>query len=134
MHKMQAAGQTGAEAHTQVKTILVVEDDIHIGEVLVQAISQETSFLAILVQSGAEALNTVKSIKPSLFILDYQLPCMNGLELYDQLHAITGLEQVPAMMISAQLPVKELKKRSIKGMNKPLDLDEFLQTIELFLA
>ncbi|GAC1353894.1 MAG: hypothetical protein NVSMB38_30660 [Ktedonobacteraceae bacterium] len=131
---MQAAGQTGAEAHTQVKTILVVEDDIHIGEVLVQAISQETSFLAILVQSGAEALNTVKSIKPSLFILDYQLPCMNGLELYDQLHAITGLEQVPAMMISAQLPVKELKKRSIKGMNKPLDLDEFLQTIELFLA
>ncbi len=37
-------------------------------------------------------------------------------------------------MISAQLPTKELKKRNIKGMNKPLDLDDFLQTIEQLLA
>jgi CheY-like chemotaxis protein len=130
----QGDEQIEAEAHAQVKTILVVEDDIHIGEVLVQAISQETSFIAMLAQDGVEALKTVKGIKPNLFILDYQLPRMNGLELYDQLHATTGLEHVPAMMISAQLPVKELKKRNVKGMNKPLDLDEFLQTIELFLA
>jgi len=130
----QSEEQTSTEAHVQVKTVLVVEDDMYIGEVLVQAILQETSFLAILVQSGDEALNTVKGIKPNLFILDYQLPRMNGIELYDQLHANTELEHVPALMISAQLPIKELKKRKIKGMNKPLDLDEFLQTIEQFLA
>ncbi|GAC1399988.1 MAG: hypothetical protein NVS4B12_22200 [Ktedonobacteraceae bacterium] len=126
--------QTSGDVHAQVKTILVVEDDIHIGEVLVQAITQETSYIAILAQDGDTALSTIKSIKPNLFILDYQLPRMNGIELYDELHAITDMEQVPAMMISAQLPVKELKKRNIKGMNKPLDLDEFLQTIEHFLA
>ncbi len=130
----QSDEQTSPEAHAQVKTILIVEDDIYIGEVLVQAIIQETSFLALLVQSGDEALNTVKGIKPNLFILDYQLPHMNGIELYDQLHANADLEHVPALMISAQLPVKELKKRNMKGMNKPLDLDEFLQTIEQFLA
>jgi len=130
----QSDEPTSPEAHAQVKTILVVEDDMYIGEVLVQAITQETPFIAILVQSGDEALNTVKGIKPNLFILDYQLPRMNGIELYDQLHANTDLEHVPALMISAQLPTKELKKRNIKGMNKPLDLDEFLQTIEQFLA
>ena len=130
----QSDEQTSKQAHAQVKTILIVEDDIYIGEVLVQAITQETSFLAILVQSGDEALNTVKGIKPNLFILDYQLPRMNGIELYDELHANKELEHVPALMISAQLPIKELKKRNIKGMNKPLDLDEFLQTIEQFLA
>ena len=112
----------------------MVEDDIHIGEVLVQAIIQETPFLAILVQNGHEALSTVKGVKPNLFILDYQLPRMNGIELYDELHTIMGLEQIPTIMISAQLPIKELKKRNIKAMNKPLDLDEFLQTIEYFLA
>jgi len=126
--------QTGTAAHAQVKTILIVEDDIHIGEVLVQAIAQETAFLAILVHDGAEALHTITGIKPNLFILDYQLPRMNGLELYDQLHANAELAHVPTLMISAQLPVKELKKRNIKGMNKPLDLDEFLQTIERFLT
>ena len=130
----QSYEQTGKEAHAQVKRILVVEDDVYIGEVLVQAILQETPFLAVLVQSGDEALNTVKGFKPNLFILDYQLPHMNGIELYDELHADAELEQGPALMISAQLPIKELKKRNIKGMNKPLDLDEFLQTIEHFLA
>ena len=130
----QGYEQENIEAHAQVKTVLVVEDDVYIGEVLVQAIAQETSFIAILVQSGDEALNTVNGIKPNLFILDYQLPHMNGIELYDELHANTEFQQVPALMISAQLPVQELKKRNIKGMNKPLDLDEFLQTIEHFLA
>ncbi len=116
-----------------VKTILIVEDDESIGEVLVQAIVQETSYLAILVPDGPAALHTVAEIKPSLFILDYQLPRMHGIELYDRLHATTGLEMIPAMMISARLPHQELDKRNILGMNKPLDLDEFLQAIDQLL-
>jgi DNA-binding NtrC family response regulator len=134
LEQSMTQGVEHAEAHTQVKTVLIVEDDIHIGEVLVQAIVQETPFIAILAQSGDEALNLVKNIKPSLFILDYQLPRMNGIELYDILQTNADLAQLPAIMISAQLPVKELQKRNIKGMNKPLDLDDFLQTIEQFLA
>ena len=117
-----------------VKTILLVEDDANIGEVLVQAITQETPYMALLVADGFEALKTVNGIKPNLFILDYQLPRMNGIELYDHLHAIKTLEHTPALMMSARLPHKELEKRQIQGMNKPLDLDEFLQTIEELLA
>lgn len=75
----------------------------------------------------------VDGIKPSLFILDYQLPRMNGIELYDKLHAIETLANVPAIMMSAGLPDKELEKRKILGMNKPIDLDDFLQTIDQFL-
>jgi DNA-binding response OmpR family regulator len=116
-----------------IKTILIVEDDINIGEVFVQAISQETAHLAILVADGLAALETVKSIKPNLFILDYQLPHMNGIELYDRLHAIKELNRVPAIMMSARLPYQELEKRAIVGLNKPIDLDEFLKTIEELL-
>src|SRR5438105_3562248 len=96
-----------------VKTILIVEDDEYIGEVLVQAIVQETSHFAILVPDGQAALHTVTEVKPSLFILDYQLPRMNGIELYDHLHAIPELVPIPAMMISARLPQRELEKRRI---------------------
>jgi CheY-like chemotaxis protein len=113
-----------------VKMILLVEDDPNIGEVLAQAITQETPYLATLVSDGFQALNTVQGIKPNLFILDYHLPRMNGIELYDRLHALNGLLQVPALMISARLPEQELAQRNIRGMNKPLDLDDFLQTIE----
>jgi DNA-binding response OmpR family regulator len=116
-----------------VRTMLIVEDDEYIGEVLVQAIIQETSYLAVLVPDGQAALHTAAEIKPSLFILDYQLPRMNGIELYDRLHAMPDLNMVPAMMISARLPQKELEKRDILGMHKPLDLDEFLQAIDSLL-
>ncbi len=122
--------QKRSTARASVKTILLVEDDVNIGEVLVQAITQETPYLAILVSDGFAALQIVKEIKPNLFILDYQLPQMNGIELYDQLHAIEELAHVPALMMSARLPHKELEKRKIISMNKPIDLDEFLQTID----
>ncbi len=117
-----------------VKTILLVEDDENIGEVFVQAITQETSYLVILVNDSKEALKTISGVKPNLLILDYQLPYMNGIELYDQIHTTRGMEDIPAMMISARLPRQELEQRSIVGMLKPIDLDDFLQTIEHLLA
>lgn len=129
--------ETGSDVfitQDSVKTILLVEDDANIGEVLMQAITQETSYLVILVSDGYEALKVVEGIKPSLFLLDYQLPRMNGIELYDQLHAIEALAHVPAIMMSARLPHQDLKKRAILGMNKPIDLDDFLLTIEQLLA
>ena len=70
--------QNSGENNT-VKTVLVVEDDTGIGNFLVQAISQETTHHALLVADAFQALKTVASIKPSLFILDYQLPRMNGI-------------------------------------------------------
>ena len=117
-----------------VKMILVVEDDAGIGSFLVQAITQETPYLALLVSDGFQALNAVANVKPSLFILDYQLPRMNGIELYDRLHTTKEMEHVPAIIISARLPRKEIEERKIIGMNKPLELDDLLKTIEKLLA
>src|SRR6266566_9982448 len=117
-----------------VKTVLVVEDDIGIGNFLVQAISQETSHHALLVTDAFQALKAVASIKPSLFILDYQLPRMNGIELYDKLHAMQGFESIPAIIVSARLPRQEIEKRKIMSMNKPLELDDFLNTIDRLLG
>lgn len=117
-----------------VKTILVVEDDVGIGSFLAQAISQETNHQAMLVTDGFQALKTIKDIKPSLFILDYQLPRMNGIELYDKLHDTKGLEHVPAILISARLPQQEIDKRKIVGMSKPLELDDLLHTIDKLLS
>jgi len=126
--------QPAVENITTVKTILVVEDDLGIGSFLTQAISQETRHQAMLVSDAFQALNAITHIKPSLFILDYHLPRMNGIELYDRLHATQGLENVPAMLISARLPKDDIEKRKIIGMNKPLELDDFLHTIEELLT
>ena len=125
-----------AEAEMSVKTVLVVEDDEDIGSFFVDAIKQETSHQALLVTDGYQALKVVHDIKPSLFLLDYSLPRMNGLELYNQLHATKGLEDVPALLITASVPLprQEVQKCKITCLKKPIELDELLQTIEKLLA
>jgi CheY-like chemotaxis protein len=116
-------------------TILLVEDDADIGDVLLHVLQNETSYQVILVTSGVEALQHIHQIHPCLFLLDYSLPSgMNGIELYDYLHTMKGLETVPALMISANVPKHEAEKRRLPILHKPFDIDMFLQTIEQLLA
>ena len=124
----------GESKSISVKTILVVEDDTDIGSFLVQAISQETPHHAMLVTDGFQALKALTNIRPSLLILDYHLPSMNGIELYDRIQEMNMHDNLPTILISARLPKQEIAKRKITGMAKPLELDEFLQTIEQLLV
>ena len=119
------------EKRNKERTLLVVEDDTGIGALLLEVISQETSFQALLVTDGFQALSVIKDIKPDLLILDYQLPLMNGIELYDRLHSLVGLENVPAIMMSAHLPKSEIEKRSIMGLNKPFEINDLLTMIAI---
>ena len=123
---------------SSVKTILIVEDDPGIGEYISLAISLETPYLPLLVTDSVRALEVVKHIKPNLFILDYHLPSMNGVELYDQLHLTEGLETIPAIIMSASLPHEqlenEIKQRHLVTLPNPHNLDELHQTIEQVFA
>lgn len=116
------------------KTILVVEDDDNIGAFLVEALSQETPYRTVLVRDGLEALKAVRNIKPALFITDYRLPSMDGIELYDRLYALHELENTPIIIMSAYLPKQEIKKRKLISLNKPFELDDLLNTVNRLLA
>lgn len=121
-------------AEMRVKAVLVVEDDLEIGAFLVKAIEQELSHEVLLVTDGFQALKVVRDLKPNLFLLDYHLPSMDGIELYDQLHATKGFETIPAIMLSARLPQQQLKERGIIGLHKPVELDALLHTIAQMLS
>jgi DNA-binding NtrC family response regulator len=125
---------SSAEDQISVKTVLVVEDDEDIGALIAQAIELETPFRALHVTDGFQALKKVSNLKPNLFLLDYRLPDTNGIKLYDALHAIDGLEHVPAIMISANLPTQEVQKRKLPSLKKPFELDELLQIIGKVIA
>ena len=116
------------------KTVVIVEDDEDIGLVLVQCIVHETPFRALLVTNASDALQAMRTTQPSLFLLDYRLPGMNGIELYDHLQDLEGGKDIPVVMISASLPHREIAQRHLVGMNKPVDLYDLLQTIENLIA
>ena len=116
------------------KTILLVEDDSIISELLIQMITQETHYKVFSVSDGFEALDLVKNIKPQLLILDYWLPFIHGIELYDQLHNSEGLEEVPAIMLSVNAPVKEINQRHMIYIKKPFDMPKLLDTIHRLIV
>ena len=117
---------------TDVKTVFIVEDDEAIGDLLVQAIEQETSYHAVLASDGFQALKMLRTVKPDLILLDYGLPGMNGLELYDTIHTVKALKHLPVLIVSAETGriQKEIKARQLPQLQKPFDLANLLQTIE----
>src|SRR5437763_8423450 len=122
--------QRAARKSAPVKTILVVEDDAGIAEFLSLAIAQETPYFPHVVADGSEALHLMQHIAPNLLIIDYLLPHMNGLELYDLLQKTDGREVPPTIIISASVErlEEELKERHLVGLSKPLELTDLLQT------
>ena len=123
----------------QEKTILIVEDDEDLGALILEALQQESFYTGIhyrtlLAIDGIEALGIIEETFPDLFLLDYYLPHINGLDLYDRMHAMEALSQVPTIFMSANPPFKELRKRNLLSIRKPFNLRELLDTIERALA
>jgi DNA-binding response OmpR family regulator len=112
------------------KQILIVEDDYEIGHLYLDLLVTEANYMVKLANDPSQALNIVEDFKPDLFILDYLLPQMDGLELYKRLHTIKGLEQTPALVITGTLLDKQGQEPGIIRIQKPFDIDILLQTIE----
>ncbi len=118
------------------KTILVVENDEATGELLVLAIMQETPYQVKVTSHAREAISLAKAMVPDLLILDYHLSSMTGLQLYDQLHAMSELKHIPAILMSASLEryTNEVQSRNMAGLSKPFELDDLIEMIKQSLA
>ena len=123
--------QTSKEKQLNIKTILIVEDDKDIGEALLFALNEEPSYHVIVVATGNEAVQISRGRKINLFIIDYYLSDINGIELYDKLHAIPELQDVPVLLVSVNVEhlEQQLRVRHLMGLGKPFDLDKFLEVV-----
>ncbi len=121
---------------SEIRTVMVVEDDYAIGEVLVQAIQQETSYHVILARNGFQALKMLETLKPDLLILDYGLPGMNGLEFYDIVHTSKALEQLPVLFVSAEADSiqEKVKVRRLWLLEKPFEIGDLLIVMKQLLS
>ncbi len=81
-----------------MSTILVVDDDPHLGE-LVSVFLQREVFAVIEAADGMEALEKLATRKADLVILDIMMPQMDGWELCRQLRM---LNDIPILMLTAK--------------------------------
>ena len=78
--------------------ILVVDDDIHICE-LVKLYLEKEEFEVVTAHDGGEGLEKFKSCNPNLVFLDIMLPVMDGLQLCREIRRINN---TPIIMLSAK--------------------------------
>src|SRR5262245_41451151 len=88
-----------ANSHAE---ILVVDDDAMSRRVLGQLLSA-AGYNCRVCNDGAEALDTIHDKPPSLLLLDFDMPGLNGAEVLQSLRADQdpGVAQIPAIMLTA---------------------------------
>jgi two-component system, OmpR family, response regulator len=82
----------------QTKTILVVDDDPHIREVICFAL-QKASYSFEIATNGKEALDKAALFEPALIVLDIGLPELDGLDVCRHLRKTS---EVPILFLSAR--------------------------------
>ncbi len=80
-----------------------------------------------------EALHYVGGELPTLIVVDYNMPDMDGVELVRELHGIPGRERIPVIMLTGQ-DDRDLRNRALKAgvgafLIKPVGADEFASHI-----
>lgn len=113
------------------KTILIVDDDRTVGEMLKQAITENTTHRAVWIAESDLVLETARRLHPSLILLDYIMPFMDGLQLYDHLQRVETMRNVPVILISGSptLPFEELRERGLYVLKKPFQLSDLLDMV-----
>ncbi|ULL14078.1 DNA-binding response regulator [Paenibacillus sp. H1-7] len=81
------------------KTVLVVDDEDKIRDVVVSYLQQE-GFLTIEAATGAEALHLLGTSEPEMIILDLMLPDLSGEEVCRR---IRQTSPIPILMLTAKI-------------------------------
>lgn len=113
-----------------MKQILIVDDDVHIGNLLEEVLEKE-AYCITRAYSGTEAILAIAHKKPDLILLDLMLPGMSG---EDVLPHIKG---IPVIVLSAKSNVDSKASLLLGGavdyITKPFHSKELLARIAVQL-
>ena len=88
------------QSRTKQETVLVVDDDARVGELLQITLSGR-GYQVLVARDGASALGMVRERHPDLVVLDARLPVMSGYEALDTIRRDQDVCHTPVILISA---------------------------------
>jgi CheY-like chemotaxis protein len=120
----------------QLQSILIVEDEEDIIEILRIALSINSNFHLIFASSGKEGLDRAKLEAPDLILIDVLMPGMNGLTLSEELKKEEKTKQIPIIFITSRVQKNEILEYKAKGaigvIEKPFAPMEIVTKIQGF--
>ena len=124
----------GREGHIlKAKTVLIVEDDRNIADLLRLYLEKE-GYTVVIAPDGMRGVEQFRTVHPSLVLLDVMLP---GLDGWGVCRAIRAESQTPIIMLTAKSETEDkvngLKQGADDYITKPFEMKEVLARIEAVL-
>lgn len=111
-------------------TIIVVEDDPHIAQALVEVLADE-GYLMLPVSNGTVAVELIRKVLPLAVTIDLRIPGLSGEDMVKSLKADPQTAGIPLIIISAHLHSASPQVRLLAdaSLSKPFDLDVLVNTV-----
>ncbi len=120
-----------------MKTILIVEDNEK-NMKLVRDILRHNGHQTIEATTGVEGVRLAQAQRPDLILMDIQLPDIDGIEALRRIRAESSLDAIAVIAVSASVMPDDQHKIVTSGFDafvtKPINLKQFLETVQRFLA
>jgi CheY-like chemotaxis protein len=115
------------------KTVLVVDDEIHIVHVVAIKL-RSNGYEVISAENGADAFELARRSRPDIIVTDFQMPVMTGLELVEKLRQDDRTSDIPVIMLTARgFAIEDRQKENLRiseFLSKPFSPKELLRHIE----
>ena len=131
-------GATSEEAHPRRAPVLVIDDSLTT-RVLEQSILESAGYEVDLAVSAADALTKAHDRRYSLFIVDVEMPGMDGFEFVAQTRSDAALRDTPAILVTSRNGVEDRRRGEQVGarayfVKGEFDQGQLLETIRTLIG
>ncbi|MEM9216446.1 MAG: PAS domain S-box protein [Cyanobacteria bacterium P01_F01_bin.150] len=99
---------------------------------------EDCGYRLIVAKNGLEAIDLAQTHRPSLILMDIQLPELDGLECIQQIRQDSSLKPTPIIALTALAMAGDRERCLAAGANlyfsKPVKLKQLLHSIQILLA
>ena len=111
------------------KTILVVEDELPIAEIIAMILEYE-GYHVLTARDGRAALACLEQTKVDLVLSDVMMPVMDGVELCRQMAASVAHNSIPVVLMSAVYRFARLDGCECAAfIRKPFELEQLIEAV-----
>jgi two-component system cell cycle response regulator DivK len=116
--------------------ILYIEDNLD-NRVLVRRVLQAEGYQMLEAEDGLTGIEMAKAARPSLILVDINLPEVDGYEVAARLRTMDAFREVPIVALTANVMKGDREKSLEAGctgyIQKPIDIDLLPQQVLAFL-
>jgi len=129
-HTDVASAGTGADAAERTRTVLVVEDDDDIAQLISLQLRRE-GFQVFTTAYGEQAVTLAQTEPIDLVTLDMMLPDITGMEVLHRLKANASTSDIPVIIVSVLLPEQtgDASRGAVEHITKPFAFEKLMESI-----